>query len=70
MERKGRAVDREEERRLLYVGLTRAKEELILTCAGEPSDFLEAISRESLKMEQAARPRSTGKQMSLFDMGI
>ena len=70
LERKGRAVDREEERRLLYVGLTRAKEELILTCAGEPSDFLGAISRESLKMEQAARPRSTGKQMSLFDMGI
>lgn len=30
----------EEERRLFYVGMTRAKEELILTTAGEPSLFL------------------------------
>lgn len=40
LETKGRPADLEEERRLFYVGMTRAKEELILTTAGEPSLFL------------------------------
>ncbi len=33
----------EEERRLFFVGMTRAKEELILTCGGAPSPFLSEL---------------------------
>jgi DNA helicase-2/ATP-dependent DNA helicase PcrA len=36
----------EEERRLLYVGITRAKRHLFLTCAGKPSPFLEELGLE------------------------
>ncbi|HJD47225.1 MAG TPA: UvrD-helicase domain-containing protein, partial [Candidatus Mediterraneibacter norfolkensis] len=35
--------DREEERRLFYVGMTRAKEELLLTTSGEASEFLKSL---------------------------
>ncbi len=55
----------EEERRLLYVGLTRAEEELILLTTGEPSPFLAALPPEVIRTEEAgeaARPR----QLSLF----
>ncbi|MEX2584418.1 MAG: UvrD-helicase domain-containing protein [Gemmatimonadota bacterium] len=56
----------EEERRLFYVGITRAEEKLFLTTArrrrrgGEwldsvPSSFLEAIPKELLLLEQTAR---------------
>lgn len=38
--REGESCNFSEERRLLFVGLTRAREELILTCGGEPSPFL------------------------------
>lgn len=36
-------VDEQEERRLLFVGMTRAREELILTCGEPPSPFLEQL---------------------------
>ena len=39
LESQGRSVDLEEERRLFYVGMTRAQKELILTTGGEPSLF-------------------------------
>ena len=35
----GPEVNPREERRLLFVGVTRAREELILTCPGAPSPF-------------------------------
>lgn len=47
------AADTEEERRLFYVGMTRAKEELILTCQDRPSMFLAEIPPESLRREDA-----------------
>ena len=41
-----KAGDPQEERRLLFVGVTRAKEELILTCGGPPSPFLEELGSD------------------------
>ncbi len=68
LEREGAETDPAEERRLLYVGMTRAREELILTCAGEPSPFLEAIPAGRLHRGEARplRPRPEGVQLSLF----
>ncbi len=62
-------TDPEEERRLFYVGITRAKEELILTGCGECSEFLEEIPGEYLVKEQIQRKRQEPKyhQMSLFE---
>ena len=70
--------DEEEERRLLYVGMTRAKRELILTSAraravqGErvrsrPSRFLGNVGDELMRRETGA-PRKAVKeeQLSLF----
>lgn len=61
----------EEERRLCYVGMTRAEEELILVCGQEPSSFLQEIPSENIRWE---RPEKTedkdaekAVQMSLFD---
>ena len=60
----------EEERRLFYVGLTRAKEELILTYAKEPSAFLAEIPEGTAVREKApaGKSREYGRQMSLFDL--
>ena len=64
--------DKEEERRLFYVGLTRAKEELILTTSGETSEFLEHLPKDLLVQEKADQRKQTdgGRQMSLFEMGL
>ena len=65
LQSQGRASDPEEERRLLFVGMTRAREELILTSGGEPSPFLadlpERVVRETIR--KRARP---AEQLSLF----
>ncbi len=63
-----RLAEEEEERRLLYVGMTRAKEELILLYSGEPSPFLEDIPASLFEAGSAAAGRRTltGKQLSLF----
>jgi DNA helicase-2/ATP-dependent DNA helicase PcrA len=61
----------EEERRLCYVGITRAKSELYLTCARQrtvfgahgyslPSRFLGEIPVELTDREEAVRPRGAG----------
>ena len=44
-------TETEEERRLCYVGMTRAKEELILVCSQEPSRFLKELPEENTKWE-------------------
>ncbi len=56
--------DIEEERRLFYVGMTRAKAELILTCGADPSAFLEDV-KGTVKYETAPI-RQPAKQLSLF----
>ena len=58
----------EEERRLCYVGMTRAREELILVCDEEPSPFLQEIPAEHVKRERAEREDKEAVQMSLFDL--
>lgn len=58
-----------EERRLFYVGMTRAKEELLLLTAKEPSEFIGDIPESVLHRETAhKRKNSRGSQTSLFDI--
>ncbi|RGY97586.1 UvrD-helicase domain-containing protein [Clostridium sp. AM58-1XD] len=61
--------DEEEERRLFYVGMTRAMEELIVTSGLEPSCFLDDIPDEACIREYADKRNGTDRpvQMSLFD---
>ncbi len=61
--------DEEEERRLFFVGITRAKEALILTTTKEESAFLEDIPKEMSSREKARSNKNlgNGRQMSLFD---
>ena len=61
-------TDKEEERRLFYVGMTRAKEELILTSSGEPSQFLDEIPEIMIQKEETGKKKKEEKycQMSLF----
>lgn len=61
-------ADVREERRLFYVGMTRAKEELILTTSKEESGFLGELPPEWVCREDAdkRKPRG-GEQLSLFD---
>lgn len=63
-------ADKEEERRLFYVGMTRAKEELILTCSGEESEFLNDVPAGLIVREQAHKKKKeeTVRQLSLFDL--
>lgn len=59
-------ADIEEERRLFYVGMTRAKEELLLTCRQDrPSTFLSEIPQEFLCQEDAykRKPAVVSEQM-------
>lgn len=67
LESSAHPADEEEERRLFFVGMTRAREELILTTAGEPSAFLADLPETLLERGHAGRREpSQGKQMSLF----
>ena len=66
--------DVEEERRLFYVGITRAKEELLITTSGEMSEFLESVlndsKEENVVLEEAEKKKQNTEfhQMSLFEL--
>lgn len=64
-------IDKEEERRLFYVGMTRAKEQLILITGKEPSEFLDALPETCFEREEAGKMKQAesgfGQQLSLFD---
>lgn len=62
----GEETNAEEERRLLFVGMTRAREELILSVPGAPSSFLSVLP-SAVQQEDASRPwQPRQKQLSLF----
>ena len=66
LQSRSRPTDPEEERRLLYVGMTRAKEELILTGAPPLSPFLTDLPA-SVARERAARLKEPeAQQLCLF----
>lgn len=62
-------TDVEEERRLFYVGMTRAKDELIITYAKEPSPFLDEIPDSTICRESTSKKKAVeaAQQLSLFD---
>lgn len=66
LESAGEPVNTEEERRLFYVGMTRAKEELILLSSGEPSSFIDEIPAELLEQETIPTREKPAEQLSLF----
>lgn len=69
LERSGGRAALEEERRLFYVGMTRAKEELILTASGEDSPFLKELPERGVMREEAKKEKAEPEaaQLSLFD---
>lgn len=68
LEREDEPCDVEEERRLFFVGLTRAREELILTAAGAYSPFVQELPGDVRRASIPARLRApAAEQLSLFD---
>ena len=68
LERKKESCNREEERRLLYVGMTRAQQELYLMTSPKPSPFLADLPEKYVCREEArAARRKQAHQMSMFD---
>lgn len=67
LEREKSVLNLEEERRLFFVGVTRAKEELIVTSGKEPSAFLQELGDTVQKLEVKSRKkREELQQLSLF----
>lgn len=68
-EMKHASSDMEEERRLFYVGITRARDSLILTASREESPFLANMPEELLHREEARQGKGAGNgtQMNLFE---
>ena len=68
LESPSRTSDPAEERRLLFVGMTRARERLYLLASGEPSPLLAGMPEEGwLRIRpRPPRPVSEGTQLSLF----
>lgn len=69
LEREENPTDVEEERRLFYVGMTRAREELLLTFAEDSSAFLEELPEKDIEKEKTGRQKNmeTCEQLSLSD---
>ena len=65
LESSAHPADTEEERRLFFVGMTRAREELILTTTNEPSVFVDELP-ESVSRETVCRRPRPAEQLSLF----
>ena len=67
MTRPGAETDVEEERRLFFVGMTRAREELILSCPGAPSRFAGELGDGLVQEVAKARVRPPKvEQLSMF----
>ena len=61
------AVNPEEERRLMYVGMTRARDELILTTSEEPSPFLEELPKDACRREKGPDSRQRDEAAESLD---
>jgi len=59
------ATDEQEERRLFYVGLTRAQEELSVLYTPAPSPFLSSFPKDCFELEKLHK-KQYAKQISLF----
>lgn len=71
LRRAGRDFDIDEERRLFYVGMTRARDELVLLTAPAPAPFIADIPGGHLEAGKAFTGRKQApqfKQFSLFDL--
>lgn len=69
LERAQSHTDIEEERRLFFVGITRAREELIVTCAGKPSVFARELPSSVMRADIHARAKAPKvQQLTLFDL--
>ena len=67
MERAHSQCDTEEERRLFFVGITRAREELILTTGGKGSAFVGELPDGIMHSEIRAKPKPVRmEQLTLF----
>ena len=66
LESSTRPADIEEERRLFYVGMTRAREELILTTTREPSVFVDELPDSVSREKDARRKTPAAEQLTLF----
>jgi superfamily I DNA/RNA helicase len=75
--KRARSVNTEEERRLLYVGMTRAQHQLILTAAAKRSrhgqtyengfcPFLSSVSAELFEAMQGRRRPRRARQLALL----
>ena len=61
-------TDIAEERRLFFVGITRAREELILTCGGKPSVFAAELDNPEKGAIHSRYKAPKTEQLSLFDL--
>ena len=70
LERPGQTLsadEREEERRLFFVGLTRARDELVLTVPGQASCFAAELPEKVERLSaRALKPQPQAQQLSFF----